>query len=163
MTNSSRCALYRLYDEFDRLLYVGISDRPWKRFKQHERDKAWWKEVTRQVIEWKYDRAEALAAEGAAIATEAPVFNSARPSGSTDWRVPPDEDMYISADRVNATCPVCGHVEFGWVVARLLDLDVAAYQLQCIYHGDQWVISDLETVRHLGAEGAGWHRIGDVA
>lgn len=70
-----RTALYRLYDRDGELLYVGITDSPKRRFKDHADDKCWWPDVTARTVDWLPTRAHALAAEAQAIRTESPRFN----------------------------------------------------------------------------------------
>lgn len=70
-----RTALYRLYDESGRLLYVGITRNPEARFAQHRADKPWWDMVARKDIEWYDKRVNALAAEEIAIKVKDPMFN----------------------------------------------------------------------------------------
>lgn len=69
--------LYRFWNADGELLYVGISVRPWDRWKQHRGDKPWWEEVTSVTLENFATRAEVLAAELQAIRTEAPKYNIA--------------------------------------------------------------------------------------
>jgi predicted GIY-YIG superfamily endonuclease len=68
-------ALYRLRNNADDLLYVGISGDPLRRWTQHAADKEWWPEVSHFNIAWFERREAALAAEAAAIRTEKPVHN----------------------------------------------------------------------------------------
>lgn len=68
-------ALYRYFDECDRLLYVGITKTPEKRDREHSMLAEWHQFATRQTVEWHEDRDAALAAERAAIRDESPVFN----------------------------------------------------------------------------------------
>lgn len=75
MPDPGRTALYRLYDSKDRLLYVGVTDTPWRRWSQHEDTKAWWSQVARKEAEWFDSREEALAAEVVAIQAELPAHN----------------------------------------------------------------------------------------
>jgi excinuclease UvrABC nuclease subunit len=70
-----RTALYRLYDDKGRLLYVGISTYPDERFKQHAGDKLWWHHVARHEIAWLDSRVEALKAEATAMTEERPLYN----------------------------------------------------------------------------------------
>lgn len=72
---ASRTALYRFYNPSGDLLYVGISVRPWTRWKQHKGQKDWAEEVATQTIEWWPTRAEALVAEKEAIIAEEPLYN----------------------------------------------------------------------------------------
>ncbi|WP_372344689.1 GntR family transcriptional regulator [Streptomyces sp. KL116D] len=73
--SDERTALYRLYDEDDRLLYVGISSEPKKRMKAHAADKPWWPEVATRDFEWFDTRAEAADAEVETIRREQPAYN----------------------------------------------------------------------------------------
>lgn len=75
MSTPKRCALYRHFDIRDALLYLGISDDPIARGKQHARDSDWVQYAVRAEITWHNSRAEALAAEAAAIIAEQPIFN----------------------------------------------------------------------------------------
>lgn len=75
MTGADRTALYRLYDETDQLLYIGIATYPPKRFVEHEGDKPWWPQVVRRDVEWIESRAKAETAERCAIAAEQPRYN----------------------------------------------------------------------------------------
>jgi prevent-host-death family protein len=70
-----RTALYRLYDEADVLLYIGISHQPDARFEQHSKKKEWWPQVARREIQWFDDRPSAATAEAAAIRSEDPEHN----------------------------------------------------------------------------------------
>jgi predicted GIY-YIG superfamily endonuclease len=74
-SNAGRTAVYRLYGADDQLLYIGCTDDPESRWVQHAGDKSWWPKVTRKAVEWRDTREEALAAEAAAIAGEAPEWN----------------------------------------------------------------------------------------
>lgn len=67
--------LYRLYDNADRLLYVGTSADAQTRWEQHAREKLWWSSVARATVEWHPDRTTAMTAERAAIKAEAPLHN----------------------------------------------------------------------------------------
>ena len=75
MTDGGRTALYRLYDERDVLLYVGITGNPETRFRQHAADKPWWPEVARKDVEWYGTRRGAEMAEVAAIKLAEPYYN----------------------------------------------------------------------------------------
>ncbi|RSN12849.1 hypothetical protein DMB42_11770 [Nonomuraea sp. WAC 01424] len=71
-----RTALYRLYDAADELLYVGITTDTAVRWQAHSTTK-WWPQVARKAVQWYATRAEAAAAEIAAIKTERPAHNRA--------------------------------------------------------------------------------------
>lgn len=75
-----RTALYRHFDEADRLLYVGISFSAMKRLKQHRDHAHWFDAIARVTIEWLPSREEALIAEATAIRDESPKYNIQRPT-----------------------------------------------------------------------------------
>jgi hypothetical protein len=69
--------LYRFLDRDGTLLYVGITGVGTVRWFTHSRQKEWWPEVATVDLEHYQDRAEARAAELAAIRTESPRYNLA--------------------------------------------------------------------------------------
>lgn len=69
------CFLYRYFDEFDELLYVGISFDPVQRSRAHQRHAAWAGFAHRADVEEFPDEAAAREAERDAIQAERPVFN----------------------------------------------------------------------------------------
>lgn len=71
--------LYKLYSGTE-LTYVGVSADPRARFSKHRR-RPWWSGIDRVVLRWFPSRMQAFAAERAAIATERPAANIARPKG----------------------------------------------------------------------------------
>jgi predicted GIY-YIG superfamily endonuclease len=71
---AGRTAIYRLYDAEERLLYVGISMAPERRWEEHALQKLWWHLVARKEVEWVGSRVEALAAEEAIERSEKPRF-----------------------------------------------------------------------------------------
>ena len=73
--NKARTAVYRLYDDSGRLLYLGIARMPKFRWEQHELNKAWWHLVARKTVEWYENRAEGLAEEVRATAAEKPLYD----------------------------------------------------------------------------------------
>jgi excisionase family DNA binding protein len=79
--------LYRFYDADGRLLYIGISGNPGRRFDQHAQEKNWWVLVARSTMEHFPGRRAAERAEAAAIVREQPLFNIAgslpNPNGPT--------------------------------------------------------------------------------
>lgn len=77
---SRRTAVYRLYDADERLLYVGVAVSPRARLSTHAREKPWWGDVKREVVEWHPERSAALAAEAVAIHAEGPVYNRLIPA-----------------------------------------------------------------------------------
>ena len=72
MTNN---VLYRFFDAGKALLYVGITSRPPQRFKDHGREKEWWREVATIEMQHFDDRASLEQAERKAIKRENPRYN----------------------------------------------------------------------------------------
>lgn len=68
-------ALYRLYDDSDQLLYIGITGNPEQRWYKHALHSPWWPQVQRREIVWHDSRPEARAAEIKAIGVERPIHN----------------------------------------------------------------------------------------
>lgn len=68
-------SVYKYYDEYDVLLYVGITSRGITRNKEHNTTKEWWKHVGRQEVEHFPSRKEALARETHLIWAHKPPFN----------------------------------------------------------------------------------------
>lgn len=95
------CALYRHFDADGALLYVGITNDPRRRLKQHKRTARWSEQIASVTVKWLADRDEAIAAERKAIAEERPLFNGGEvrgpaPSGDAfrDWIA--EEGIYQS-------------------------------------------------------------------
>ncbi len=68
------CALYRHFAADQTLLYVGISDDPFRRASQH-RCVEWSEQIAHMTVEWHPTRKSAEDAEKIAIATERPLHN----------------------------------------------------------------------------------------
>lgn len=69
-------AVYRFFDAGKRLLYVGASADPAKRWGFHEANAEWWADAIRVEVAWFTTRAEALRVERRTICDETPVHNS---------------------------------------------------------------------------------------
>jgi predicted GIY-YIG superfamily endonuclease len=67
--------LYRLFNEQDQLLYVGISSKWYERFHQHEKTQPWWLSVAKITLENFETRDEVVEAEKRAIRLEKPLHN----------------------------------------------------------------------------------------
>jgi hypothetical protein len=70
-----RCALYFHYDLDDVLLYIGITDQPVQRGKEHAADSEWVRFAHRMEARWYDSRPAALEAERVAVESREPVFN----------------------------------------------------------------------------------------
>lgn len=68
-------AVYRFRDVGKSLLYIGITDDPEARFKNHASTKSWWPEVVGKQVEWHPSRSIADGHETVAIASEQPRYN----------------------------------------------------------------------------------------
>jgi hypothetical protein len=75
MSGTGSTALYRYFDERDRLLYVGITDNLANRENGHVRSSLWMQLVASSTVKRYPEREHALVAEQKAIKTERPLFN----------------------------------------------------------------------------------------
>lgn len=66
--------LYRMFDDEGFLLYVGLTNNPAGRFRDHNAAD-WWDQVASITVEHHCDREDLKAAEAEAIKTENPVYN----------------------------------------------------------------------------------------
>jgi len=82
-------AVYRLYDEANVLLYVGIATKPPTRFKRHAVTQPWWCDVATREIVWRDTRIDAQREEDVAIASEHPLYNLQHRSPDTRVIAPP--------------------------------------------------------------------------
>lgn len=84
-------SVYRLYDQADRLLYVGVASIPESRWRDHSSDKAWWPDVARKTVNWHPTYAGALTEEAHAILAEEPIHNVRRDCKPPDVKAAPAE------------------------------------------------------------------------
>ena len=69
-------SVYRYYDRFDVLIYVGVTSRRTSRQREHNLDKYWWRYVDHQTVEHYDTRPEALIREASLIHEFRPPFNT---------------------------------------------------------------------------------------
>lgn len=69
--------LYRFFDEAGALLYVGVTNNPRTRFRDHRAYSPWWHKSTTITLTRFKSRTELEAAELTAIRTEHPKYNRA--------------------------------------------------------------------------------------
>lgn len=69
--------LYRFFDSDGKLLYIGITNNPQRRFQNHRATKPWFAEVAHSTMEYYSSRDDLAAAEAAAIMAELPKYNGA--------------------------------------------------------------------------------------
>lgn len=100
----SECtAVYRLLGVDGVPVYIGMSRCPANRIYIH-RARAWWAEVADLTITWYPSKAEAFAAERAAIRTEHPQYNIAETplfrqvSGFKGHLTPDEHEHWVAAD-----------------------------------------------------------------
>ena len=77
-------AVYRFFDAGGRLLYIGATSSMASRISHHERNTPWWSEVARIETTAFPRRADAFAAERAAISAERPLHNARRAFAPVD-------------------------------------------------------------------------------
>lgn len=75
MTDGGSTYLYRCWDVYGHLIYVGITDDVARRKRDHARDKHWWPDVARVTVMAFPRRVEALWAEWAVITSCSPTYN----------------------------------------------------------------------------------------
>lgn len=77
---TAETSVYWAYDADGELLYVGMARDVAERLSQHRREKPWWDREVAVVRSLRFrDRASAMAAEAAAIATGQPPMNIVLP------------------------------------------------------------------------------------
>ena len=97
-TSERRTALYRFYDDHENLLYIGISNDPWRRWREHVLAKPWYPQVKHQSVTWYDTEHRARNAERCAIRSEGPRFNIA---GAVR---PPEASLKLRFDVVIQAC-----------------------------------------------------------
>lgn len=68
-------AIYRIFNKFGELLYIGASCDPVSRLYAHDKTQQWATDISHIEVTWLPCRDDALAAEKAAILTESPKWN----------------------------------------------------------------------------------------
>lgn len=76
MRNDTPTSVYKYYDEYGILIYVGITSRGAKRQSEHNKDKSWWAHVASQTVEHFDSRHVALDHEESLILSHEPPFNT---------------------------------------------------------------------------------------
>lgn len=91
--------LYRFFAGDDRLLYVGMTKNPARRFEKHGYDKSWWSDVKRIEMEHHSTIVALREAERATIKNEKPVHNI-RMNGHHPSRpqAPREDDLAVRWD-----------------------------------------------------------------
>lgn len=103
-----RHQLYRIRDTHGRLLYIGISFDLARRLGQHADRKPWWPDVATIELEHHENRASVVAAERAAIANEAPLYNVQHNAGRAERPLTPEQRRTV--ERALATPGFVGQV-----------------------------------------------------
>lgn len=99
----TRTALYRHFDASGALLYVGISDSPASRLRQHLAASPWAGDIASVTLAWFDDRQAALCAETIAIMTEKPLYNRKSLALSFDEAMPTAKLLTEIADYLFST------------------------------------------------------------
>ena len=94
-TKRDETSVYLYFDEYDVLLYVGITNRRDQRQHEHNGSKNWWAYVGRQTVEHHPDRQSAAARESELIRQHRPPFNRQQNAG---WREA--QEVYLMARRI---------------------------------------------------------------
>lgn len=77
MTSQTPTSLYRFFDVYGQLLYVGITERGAMRWSEHRKSKPWWTQVALIQVQHFTTRGSAASAELQAIRDEGPMYNIA--------------------------------------------------------------------------------------
>lgn len=142
--------LYRFYDAGDRLLYVGITNSPPARFRQHRGGKDWWDTVTAITLERFHSRADLAAEERVAILVERPRYNIVhnRGTGRSElgpYRHPRHIGTVYHLQR--ATCQACGHDALYDPVADIYRHERGLIPVQELIRGSRTLTCYLTLVR----------------
>jgi predicted GIY-YIG superfamily endonuclease len=127
-------ALYRFYNACDELLYVGITNNPAARFRQHADAKDWWAEVATIRIEQHGSREALMDAERQAIKAEQPAYNVVHNDPSVIRKSRPHGlkvGAFVAVGMVDGRCPV-GEVvalDESWLTIRGKDWLTGLYCL----------------------------------
>jgi uncharacterized protein len=78
--------VYRHYDRYGNLLYVGVTNRGERRMKEHAKDKVWWSVVSHTRYEHYDNRQAALDREAHLIRAYSPPFNKVHNEVSDEMR-----------------------------------------------------------------------------
>lgn len=108
----NQVSLYRYFDVEDTLLYVGVSDDPLRRAKEH-RSKFWYDKAYRATTEWYPSKVLAHEAERRAIIFENPVFNKKRPRLPANFLAIDPHAVYVAdilTDLRNHSDPQTGEI-----------------------------------------------------
>ena len=108
----NQVSLYRYFDVEDTLLYVGVSDDPLRRAKEH-RSKFWYDKAYRATTEWYPSKVLAHEAERRAIIFENPVFNKKRPRLPANFLAIDPHAVYVAdilTDLPNHSDPQTGEI-----------------------------------------------------
>jgi predicted GIY-YIG superfamily endonuclease len=103
--------LYRFFDTAGRLLYVGITQNPQLRLRDHRAMKDWWAEVANVTMEHFDSRQAVEAAERIAVRTENPVHNTVRFSQKRRRVTPPMVSLTVARSaRGISVEQICEHL-----------------------------------------------------
>ena len=100
--------LYRMFNEHDQLLYVGITMNPPARFKHHKFNKQWWEQVASVDLQHFPSKQALRAAERKAIQKECPLYNVHNNQAAADRR-----RAELEAQRASecCECDVCDYAD----------------------------------------------------
>lgn len=151
-----RSAVYRVFGDDQRLLYIGSTERPRQRWHEHRSRTAWWPLAWVYSLTWLPTREAAYEAEAAAIRTERPIFNQ-------DWQPRPIPVPRMTPDPVEEVRQVTDALD---AVDRIEDPEervrarnqVLADQLK---RSQAWTQERRELVLSMRAEKITYREIGE--
>lgn len=119
--------VYRAYDIFGELLYVGVADRWPRRWTQHQRDKFWFPDVARLEVDPLPTRRAALDTEARLIREYRPKYNIVHNTAPMPVSMTPEDARRKLVERLQAANPpkppwsgrpVVNHGRREWIYSR---------------------------------------------
>lgn len=125
-STSGPTSVYRYYDQYDILIYVGVTSRGVARNREHNLDKDWWPFVARQEVDHLATRELALRHEAELIQQFRPPFNTRHNPEAATMRA-----AYL--DFAKSVPHVANPVDLLRLMNGRLSLDVVESDGQCRY------------------------------
>lgn len=123
---NSTVSIYRYFDRYDVLLYVGITTRGTARQHEHNTTKTWWPLVFRQEVEHFSDMQTGLAVEKATIERFRPPFNTQHNPSAVESR---DAYMRFAALAASAPSFIESYQSRKWIPLRRVADDLLVTRL----------------------------------
>lgn len=134
--------LYRHFDTYGRLLYIGISNSALTRLSQHRRDKDWYEDIAKMTITNYPSRNELLLAEKEAIVSEKPLYNKQH-NTTSDAKI-------VYAFNANINAFIYSYLKH-YVLAAYNILVDEGEAIELDFYNEEYdvLISEYETIKNL--------------